>query len=228
MTLVVACSGKNFVVLGADSRGIFGDVTGPMIIGMDQMKKLTAITEHVGALLYGMGELAESILDEFRRSERENLKNIDGVLDVTKKFLPFCQTTWEKWFKNYPAGACPPIGFMIVGLDKDEKGEYTSPRICSLESRINFAPQLHRYGFACQGLPHLATYILNKQYREDMTVDELCTLVAYTISEVISTDSRVGGPIRILVIDPTGAREISNADVESMLAEENLREVLRY
>jgi len=226
VTVVIAASGKNFVVLGADSRGIFGDVAGPMIIGMDKMKKLTVITRHVGALMYGAGELAESLLDEFRRNEKETLETIDGVLDVLKKFLPFCQTVWQNWFRNF-SGKCPLIGFMIAGLDQDEKGEYASPRICSLESRINFAPQLHRYGFACQGLPHLSTYILNKQYRADMTVDELCTLVAYVISEVASTDSRVGGPISILVIDPTGAREISLSDVESMLTEENLKEVLK-
>jgi len=215
MTLVIGALSKNFAVAGVDSRGTIGDIKGPLVIGMDRMKKLTQITDHVTIMLYGISEFGENLIEEFKKEKKSDL---DGVTNVVEEFRIFCQKRWSELFKDVPSKERPFVGFMLVGLDQKREGEdYDLPRIYSMESPYGFAFALHKYGFATRGVYSLATYILNKRYRENMSVNDLCTLVAYAISETASIDKRVGGPIRIAVIDPEGSREISSSDIESML-----------
>jgi len=72
------------------------------------------------------------------------------------------------------------------------------------------------------GCPMLANYILNKRYREDLTVETLAPLVAYAISETASVDRRVGGPIKIAIIRSSGYQLIPEETVENWI--ENIEE----
>ena len=205
-TLVIAVQGREFIVLGADSKGMLGDLGGPIVIGSTRARKITLLSNHVGVATYGVGEFGENLLLQYQNARR---KDLDGVTTIVEELRTFCRDKWSEWFRDIDVQARPPLGLMIAGLDKDQNEEYSVPRIYSIESMLNFAPALHPYGYACRGIPALATFIMDKKYREDMSVDELCDLVESTITRIAQTDPRIGIPVRVALITPKeGARMV--------------------
>jgi len=203
-TLVIGAQGKNFMVLGADSKGMLGDLVGPIVIGSSRAKKIKILSNHVVAGTYGIAEFGENILHQFESVKETNL---DGVTNVVESFRVFCRNKWNEWFRGIDIERQPFLGFMIAGLDESQSGQYDMPKIYSIESPLNFAPALHPYGYACRGIFPLATFIMDEKYQEDMSIDDLCNLVESTISRVAQTDPRIGLPVRIAVITPMeGAR----------------------
>jgi len=206
-TLVVAAQGKNFVVLGADSKGMLGDLLGPIVIGSSRAKKIAILSGHAAAAVYGIAEFGENLLHQFEETKKSDL---DGVTNVLEEFRGFCRAKWKEWFSDLSIDRQPRVGFMIAGLDKNKNGEYDTPRIYSIEASLDFAPALHPWGFACMGIPSLATVLMDENYREDMGADEVTRLVESTISRVAQTDPRIGLPVIIALIDTTlGARIIN-------------------
>jgi len=212
MTLVIAAHGTNFVILGADSRGTIGTEEQGLIIGLDDRSKLIGVAPHVGFLLFGLGDVGEMLLHGFRTSHG----NLDGVSLVAENFRAHCRQTWNEWLTGVQPEYFPRFGFLISGLDPDEAGRFVVPRTYSLLSESGFVPGFHRK-FVPMGCTMLANYILNKRYREDLTLEALGPLVAYAISETASVDRRVGGPIKIAIIDSSGYRLISEERVEGWI-----------
>jgi len=212
MTLVIAAHGSNFVILGADSRGTIGTEEQALIIGLDDQSKLISVTPHVGFLTFGLGDVAEMLVQEFRASSG----SLDGVSLVAERFRAHCRQRWNDWLTGVRPEYFPGFGFLISGLDVDQESRFAVPHTYSLLSESGFVPSFHRK-FICMGCPMLANYILNKQYREDLTLESLAPLVAYAISETASVDRRVGGPIKIAIIDGSGYRLIPEETVEGWL-----------
>lgn len=212
MTLVTALQGKDFVIAATDSRGTFGrpDVA---FSAHDMMRKATIVAPHVVILNYGVGEVADNIVDEF---QRKSDKPKDGITAILGEFQRHCLARWNEWFANIPFKHRPPIAYLVVGLDEKD-GKYTVPKIYSLSSRMGFAPALHRYGWANGGIPIYAIYIYGRKYRSDMDIEELCGLAAYAISETATQDQRVGGPIRMIKILPSGAEELTEKEIDDAL-----------
>lgn len=210
MTLVIAAQGGNFVILGADSRGTIGTEEDSLIIGMDNQSKITRVTPHVGFLISGLGDVADMLLNEFERDE------LDGVSQVIESFRAHCRQKWNEWLTGVNPEYFPRFGFLISGLDPNQAEEFIIPKTYSLFSEYGFVPGFHRK-FVCIGCPLLANYILNRRYTEDMTIETLSPLVAHAISETSSVDRRVGGPIKIAIIDSSGYRLIPEETVEGWL-----------
>jgi 20S proteasome alpha/beta subunit len=209
----MAVQGKDFIVTGTDSRGTFGDYR-VVTATTDVMIKSSVIAPHVVVLVAGISELGDSLVDEFQSLQRQ--RNVDGITNVVNLFRKFVQEKWSEYFKDVPFQNRPPLVFTLAGLDK-MNDIYTLPRIYTLMSQLGFAPGLHRYGFACTGVPQYAVYILNRRYRPDLTIDELTGLVAYAISETASQDQRVGGLFRISHITKDGVRELSQEEITRAL-----------
>ena len=217
MTLVIAAHGTNFVILGADSRGTIGTEEQGLIIGLDDRSKLIEVAPHVGFLMFGFGDVGEMLLQGFRAS----LGSLDGVSLVAENFRVHCREKWNEWLTGVRPEYFPRFGFLISGLDPNQAGEFVVPRTYSLLSESGFVPGFHRK-FISMGCPMLANYILNKRYREDLTVETLAPLVAYAISETASVDRRVGGPIKIAIIRSSGYQLIPEETVENWI--ENIEE----
>jgi len=213
LTLVTAAQGSNFIVVGADSRGTFGhpDVA---FSSYDVMQKMVLIAPHVVVLSYGAGEVGDNLLNECRESLQQPM---DGVRAVLQILQAFCQQRWNQWFVSVPFQFRPVVAYIVAGLERTQSGEYSIPLIYSMDSRMGFAPAFHRYGWANGGVPIYAIYILGRRYRLDMSVDELCGLVAYAISETATQDQRVGGAIRMMKILPEGTRELNEMEIRSAL-----------
>lgn len=216
MTLTIALQGKDCLALGCDSRGTFGDPrVGAMAI-IDVMLKTSVLAPHVGVLMSGAGEMGDALVEEFLRNQRSAGAVSDGATEVMGIFRAHIAERWDAYFANVPFQNRPVCVFTVAGLDEVEEG-YTSPVIYTLLSQFGFAPSVHRYGFACTGVPTFATYILNRRYDRNASVEELAGLVAFAIKETASQDQRVGGPIIITTITSGGIKELSEDKIKELL-----------
>lgn len=212
MTLTIALQGLDCVVLGSDSRGTFGDGGATAII--DVMVKSSILAPHVGVLMGGAGELGDALTTEFVDSSQGQV--LDGATEVMKRFRAHLAQRWNEYFANVPFQNRPLCMFALGGLDPHDDA-YEVPKIYTLASQFGFAPGLHRYGFACVGIPVYATYILNRRYDKTASAEALAGLVAFAIKETASQDQRVGGPIRVTMIKPEGAKELNADEIEELL-----------
>jgi len=217
LTLVTAAQGRNFIVAGADSRGTFGhpDVA---FSSYDVMQKMVLVAPHVVVLSYGAGEVGDNLLNEFREGLQQEQPLIDGVRAILQSLQTFCQQRWNQWFVNVPFQFRPVVAYIVAGLERAQDGDYSVPLIYSMNSRMGFAPAFHRYGWSHGGVPIYAIYIFGRRYRPDMSVDKLCGLVAYGISETATQDQRVGGAIRLMKVLPEGAQELNETEIRTVLA----------
>lgn len=214
MTLTIALQGLDCVVLGCDSRGTFGEPGGGAQAIIDVMVKTSILAPHVGVLMGGAGELGDALTEEFISSHRN--AGLDGVTQVMKEFRTHLAQKWNEYFAAVPFEHRPFCGFTVGGLDP-VGDKYAVPAIYTLPSVFGFAPSLHRYGFACMGVPVYATYILNRRYDRKASAETLAGLVAFAIRETASQDQRVGGPIRVTITKPEGAKELNQAEITELL-----------
>ena len=215
MTLTIALQGIDCVVLGCDSRGTFGEPRGAQAI-IDVMIKASVLAPHVGVLMGGAGELGDALTEEFVTSHQNT--NYDGVTEVMRQFRSHLAQKWNEYFATVPFEHRPPCIFTVGGLDP-VGDKFTVPVIYTLPSVFGFAPSLHRYGFACGGVPVYATYILNRRYNRTSSPEALAGLVAFAIQETASQDQRVGGPIKVSIVKPQGITELSTPEINELLKE---------
>jgi len=214
LTLTIALQGKDCVALGCDSRGTFGDPRGGAQAIVDVMVKTSILAPHVGVLMGGAGELGDALTAEFIASRKD--RGLDGATKVMREFRAHLAQKWNEYFAAVPFEHRPICIFTVGGLDPvDDK--YTIPVIYTLPSMFGFAPNLHRYGFACTGVPVYATYILNRRYDRTSSAETLAGLVAFAIRETASQDQRVGGPIKVLVVKLEGIKELNQQEIEELL-----------
>ncbi len=215
MTLIICAKGKDGMVFAPDSRGTFGDPRG-VTAQNDTMKKVFRINNNCALLIAGGAELASTILDEFLKDVKEETK-IDDVVKTLRKLL---KEKYDEWFKNFtiiptpnnPLPQRPSLGIIVSGYE--DYRELKNPKIFSLISEFDFAILKHDYGFALQGVPQYALYLLNRLYDENMKIENLKHLLAYVISETATQDGKVGGPIRMAVITKEESIELNNEEIE--------------
>jgi 20S proteasome alpha/beta subunit len=73
--------------------------------------------------------------------------------------------------------------------------------------------------YAIEGKPLIAHYLFTKDFKNNMTIDELCKLVSQSIYDTMAIDGDVGGKIRLAIIDDEGIRELSDSDTKNYINE---------
>jgi len=68
-------------------------------------------------------------------------------------------------------------------------------------------------GYGIDGKPFVAHYLFRKIYSSDLSIEEMCKLVAQSIYDTKKLDGDVGGEIRLAIIDNSGFRLVPTADV---------------
>jgi len=207
MTLILCLKGKDGMVLASDSRGTFGDPRG-VTAQNDNMKKLYAVSQYVGVLLAGSGELGAMIMEGI--SDKLRNSNVEGVTPVMNFLRKHLMKQYADWFKGFlirpvPNSTTPPrptIMVIVGGYEVDDGGKPTVQKIYSLNCHNNFAPLLHDYGFGLSGVAQYALYLLNRLYTPESNVENLLALGAYVITETASQDGKVGGPVQMVKILP--------------------------
>ncbi len=234
MTLIVCLRGTDGMVLASDSRGTFGDPRG-VTAQNDNQKKVYRLSKYSGMLIAGSGEIGTMVYNELGK-EIEKMQDI-GVTPMMDTVRFMLKSKFDEWFSpkkfqlqaisGIPVPARPDLAAIVGGYDVFE-GKPRTPRIFTLLSSYDFAPMLHDYGFALQGIAQYALYLLNRLYRNDSSIANLVPLGAYVISETASQDGKVGGPIQMITITNEGSKELSAGEVEIVVKEnERRREALR-
>lgn len=224
MTLICALEGQDGLVLASDSRGTIGDPRGLTAI-RDVEKKIFKLSSLCGIAVSGSSELASQMIDEFlKKIEEESLEQISSIVD---KIYNISKTLYNQWFgvrhwvtEKPLVDQRPVIIFILCGYNKIAKQtrEELEKKIFFLNSQLDFAPHLCTSGYMMAGIPQYATYLMHKFYNPNMTVDNLKALAAYLISETASQDPKVGGPIKMAIIDSkAGYTEIADTAIRQIV-----------
>ena len=217
------------MILASDSRGTFGDPRG-VTAQNDNMRKLYAVSKHVGVVVAGSGELGATIMDEI--PDRIRNSNVEGVTPVMSEIRKILIERFDQWFKGFsivpiqgvPNPVRPTLVVIVGGYEVDAQGKPTVQKIYSLNCHNNFAPMLHDYGYALNGVAQYALYLLNRLYTQNLTVEKLLPLGAYVITETASQDGKVGGPVQLMKITPNeGCVILKTEEINRILQDNNLR-----
>ncbi len=207
MSLIVSLRGVNGMVLASDSRGTFGDPRG-VTAQNDSLKKIFKLSKYVGALVAGSGEIGATIMNELTKSVQERqLESVSAILDVTRDTM---KNRYDNWFSRFliqpivggQQPVRPDLVVIISGYECDTNKKPIIQRNYQLLAALDFAPMLHDYGFALNGIAQYALYLLNRLYVPDSPIEKLIPLATYVITETASQDGKVGGPVQIMTIDP--------------------------
>ncbi len=216
MTLIIAALGKDFVVLGCDSRGTIADHVGTRV-GLDTQQKLVKITNKVGILLVGDACQASYFIERYKQSLNHKLKH---VTEIAEDFAQFCRGE-ARITVDLPPADYLSFGFLVAGIDETE--DQTIPKCFSLKSRTGFRLGLYTQGFGIDGKPFIADYMFAKNYSKKMNVDELVQLVVDALYDTIQIDGDVGGEIKLTIIDNSGMRTLSQDDIEEKIQQWNTK-----
>lgn len=227
MTLLIALTGSDGLVLAADSRGTFGDPRG-ITAQNDAQQKAHILSPHVAVLTAGSGEIGALIIALVRQQLAQ--QKIDGATPVLEVLRKTAREQFASWFPSVPAiqplaliqsgqvAVRPDLAFLIGGYESNGPA-----RLFGLGSLLDFSPMLHDYGFAVQGVAQYALYLLNRLYEANRTVQELTPLAIYVITETASQDGKVGGPVNVITIKPgTEGCQIVSPDEVQKIQEANV------
>ena len=231
MTLNLILKGKDGMVLASDSRGTFGDPRG-VTAQNDNMQKLYGISKYVGVVFAGSGELASTIIDEIQKKIKNANPPIEGVTPVMELVRSILINRFNEWFNCFAVAPVPglkvptrpTVVLIIGGYEVDAEGKTTEEKIYSLNCHLNFAPMLHDYGFALNGVVQYALYLMNRLYIPDLTVEKLLPLGAYVITETASQDGKVGGPVQLMkILSNDGCVALKQEEINAILQDNNSR-----
>ena len=216
------------MVLASDSRGTFGDPRG-VTAQNDNQKKSYGLSKYVGVLMAGSGELGAMIMNEIATDVKN--RNLEGVTPIMNAAREILKRRYDEWFarfslqaiSNVPTPVRPTLVVIIGGYDLDNTGKPVIQKIYSLNCHLDFAPMLHDYGFALEGVAQYALYLLNRLYAGE-SVKNLLPLAAYVITETASQDGKVGGPVQMMQItSEEGCKILSSEEINSIIASNSSR-----
>jgi hypothetical protein len=219
------------MVLASDSRGTFGDPKG-VTAQNDNQKKVYELSNFSGMLIAGTGEIGAMVYGEIKKQIEREGKNSAGVSEIMESARNTLKAKFDEWFspqrfqlqpiQGVAAPVRPDLAVIIGGYDLVD-GMTKTQKIYTLLSPYDFAPMLHDYGFALQGIAQYALYLLNRLYRQDSPKENLISLAAYVLAETASQDGKVGGPTQILTVTSQGTKQLSETDVAQVVKENEKR-----
>jgi hypothetical protein len=213
MTLAVAIKAADAIIVAADSRGTIGDPRGLTAVN-DTQQKLFQFGPCALAIS-GAAELTLALLDELGRRGLNNPAGIDEAVSAFGQAAGI----YDGWLSTVTLEHRPSIAIILAGYRQID-GAAPVPMVYLLISNTRFAPQLAGAYPMMIGVPQYAIYLSHRYYDPTISSDSAAALAEYLISETASQDPKVGGPIRIAKVLPTGYHSLTEADV-SILKKRN-------
>jgi hypothetical protein len=210
MTLALAMKATDAIIVAADSRGTIGDPRGLTAVNDTQQKIFQFGT--CGLAISGAAELTQAIMDELGKRGLNNPLNIDQAVAN----LMDAAGIYDGWFHGINFDQRPGILFLLGGYRISADGSPPIPMIYLMTSNTRFAPQLAGAYPMMVGVPQYAVYLSHRYYDPAMTADSAAALAEYLISETASQDPKVGGPIRIAKVLPTGYHPLTDDEVSAL------------
>ncbi len=210
MTLAVAIKATDAIIVAADSRGTIGDPRGLTAVN-DTQQKIFQFGK-CGFAISGAAELAQAMMDEFGKRGLNNPQNIDDA--VTS--LAHAAAIYDGWFQGINFDQRPTILFVLAGYRVPDGGAAPIPMVYLMASNTRFAPQLAGAYPMMAGVPQYAVYLSHRYFDPAMTGESAAALAEYLISETASQDPKVGGPIRIAKVLPTGYHPLTDDEISTL------------
>jgi 20S proteasome alpha/beta subunit len=210
MTLALAIKARDAIIVAADSRGTIGDPRGLTAVNDTQQKIFQF--GRCGLAISGAAELAQTMMDEYGKRGVSNPQNIDEAVAA----LSQSAAMYDGWFQGINFEQRPGILLIVAGYRLPDGGGAPVAMVYVMASNTRFAPQLGGAYPMLIGVPQYAVYLSHRYYDPAMTADSAAALAEYLISETASQDPKVGGPIRIAKVLPTGYHPLTDDEVSAL------------
>jgi len=197
MTLIVALTYKNGVVLASDSRVMYGPIK------RDQARKLEPLTENIGAAAAGL----LGAIDDVLKAVKALCNSRTVAFDDMVSYLSDVNCEWYK--RNVEKlGEEERQGIPVFIAVSPERIRRIFGRGYSEEA----------YDYACEGSGRAyAEYILANLYERGLQEEEAKELAVHTILETSKIDPSVGEDILMLVFPKEGkCKPIDKEKVENI------------
>jgi len=196
-TVGVVC--RDGVILGTDTRATMGNY-----IASKHAKKVYKITDNLAMTIAGGVAVAQRVVEILKINAR--LYELEKNRSIPVKSA--ARLVSNLLFSNREVGNPLPMQALVGGFDEtgsrvfnlDPYGSLTEEKMVSTGSGSPFA-----YG------------VLESQYREDSTVDEMISIVVKAVDSAMKRDVASGDSFDIAVIDAAGFRELSPEEKAAIL-----------
>jgi len=190
---------KDGVILGTDTRATMGNY-----VASKRAKKVYKITENLAMTIAGGVAVAQRVVEILRINSR--LYELEKNRTIPVKSA--ARLVSNLLFSNREVGNPLPMQALIGGFDDsgphvfnlDPYGSLTEEKMVSTGSGSPFA-----YG------------VLESQYKEDSTVDEMLPIVVKAVDSAMKRDVASGDSFDVAVINDSGFRELSPEEKAAIL-----------
>ena len=190
---------RDGVILGTDTRATMGNY-----VASKRAKKVYKITENLAMTIAGGVAVAQRVVEILRINSR--LYELEKNRTIPVKSA--ARLVSNLLFSNREVGNPLPMQALIGGFDDtgphvfnlDPYGSLTEEKMVSTGSGSPFA-----YG------------VLESQYKEDSTVDEMLPIVVKAVDSAMKRDVASGDSFDVAVINDSGFRELSPEEKAAIL-----------
>ena len=196
-TVGVVC--RDGVILGTDTRATMGNY-----VASKRAKKVYKITENLAMTIAGGVAVAQRVVEILKINSR--LYELEKNRTIPVKSA--ARLVSNLLFSNREVGNPLPMQALVGGFDDsgshvfnlDPYGSLSEEKMVSTGSGSPFA-----YG------------VLESQYKEDATVDEMLSIVVKAVDSAMKRDVASGDSFDVAVIDDSGFRELSPEEKAAIL-----------
>ncbi len=196
-TVGVVC--RDGVILGTDTRATIGNY-----VASKRAKKVYQITDNLAMTIAGGVAVAQRVVEILKINSR--LYELEKNRTIPVKSA--ARLVSNLLFSNREVGNPLPMQALVGGFDDsgphvfnlDPYGSLTEENMVSTGSGSPFA-----YG------------VLESQYEEDATVDEMLPIVVKAVDSAMKRDVASGDSFDVAVIDDSGFRELSPEEKAAIL-----------
>ncbi|MFH2220419.1 MAG: hypothetical protein ABII68_12280 [Pseudomonadota bacterium] len=220
MTLAMAVRAVDGLVLATDSR-----ITGRAGTA-DISEKFLQVNRDIGVLTYGLAQPGyDGISKLVSEVNRNKWAHFSKISQEASRIFKNAYDSWLNAQKKQQFVA--PVGFILGGYDNLETNQFVI-----VHYEIVPTPEEPNGAIEVRPMPgdllaaqwQISRYLLNKFYREGMTVNELAELVVFSIIETMSIEEGVGGPIQMAIITQnTGFQRLHRQRIADILDKNQLR-----
>jgi proteasome beta subunit len=196
-TVGVVC--RDGVILGTDTRATMGNY-----VASKRAKKVYKITENLAMTIAGGVAVAQRVVEILRINSR--LYELEKNRTIPVKSA--ARLVSNLLFSNREVGNPLPMQALVGGFDDsgphvfnlDPYGSLTEEKMVSTGSGSPFA-----YG------------VLESQYKEDSTVDDMLPIVVKAVDSAMKRDVASGDSFDVAIINDSGFRELSPGEKAAIL-----------
>ena len=196
-TVGVVC--RDGVILGTDTRATMGNY-----VASKHAKKVYQITDNLAMTIAGGVAVAQRVVEILKINSRLYELEKNRTIPVSSA----ARLVSNLLFSNREVGNPLPMQALVGGFDAtgphvfnlDPYGSLTEEKMVSTGSGSPFA-----YG------------VLESQYKEDATVEEMLSVVVKAVDSAMKRDVASGDSFDVAVIDGSGFRELSPEEKSAIL-----------